>query len=261
MQNKELSVITQDRYKLMKTPTEQKMLLLMDSAKAIHTDLTQYGDLVSLLHHYTYGKVTEEQEQDLTVQARDLKEEIKKHFPTISFEEVKIALNNTIRKVYGDFYGLNIVTYHNGIKSYLNSTETLNAKKSVLARLNQPIAPELTEEEKEAIKVKGFERLKAKVLAGESIIEDTGAIGCYNWLKKKGVLNGIMQPDEIEEIKKRATDLLNAEFTAKANTLNADVRKVNLKKAQDLMNGLLPNDHNAMCQKLALEKLIKDGRI
>lgn len=261
MQNNQLNVITQDRYLLMKTPAEQKMLLLMDSAKAIHTDLTSYGDLVSILHHYTYGKVTEEQEQDLTVQARDLKEEIKKHFPAISFEEVKIALNNTIRKAYGDFYGLNIVTYHNGIKSYLNAAETLNAKRAVLARLNPPHTVEATPIEKEQICQQGFERLKAKVAAGESILEDAFTTGCYDWLKKKGTLNGIMTPDEIEETKQRATDLLNAEFTTKANTLNADVRKTNLKKAQDLIGGLLPNDLNAMCKKLALETLIKTGRI
>ena len=259
MQNNQL--ITQDRYKLMQTPAEQKMLLLMDSAKAIHTDLTAYGDLVSILHHYTYGKVTEEQEQDLTVQARDLKEEIKKHFPSISFEEVKIALNNTIRKVYGDFYGLNIVTYHNGIKSYLNAAETLNTKKAVLARLNPPIVIELTPEEKEAISQAGYERIKAKVLSGESIVDDMGAMGCYNWLKKKGLLNGVMSEQERDAIKERATDLLHAEYTSKANTLNKDVRREALKKAQDLTSGLLENDLTSLCKKLALECLIKQGKI
>lgn len=261
MQNNQLSVITQDRYKLMQTPAEQKMLLLMDSAKAIHTDLTSYGDLVSILHHYTYGKVTEEQEQDLTVQARDLKEEIKKHFPAISFEEVKIALNNTIRKAYGDFYGLNIVTYHNGIKSYLNDVKTLNDKRAVLARLNPPTIPELTPEEKEAISQAGYERIKAKVLAGESIVNDPGAIGCYNWLKSKGKLNGVMNEQEREAIKERATDLLHAEYTAEADTLNKDKRRTALKKAQDLIAGLLENDLISLCKKLSLEYLIKNGKV
>lgn len=262
MQNKELSIITQDRYNLMKTPAEQKMLLLMDSAKAIHTDLTSYGDLVSLLHHYTYGKVTEEQEQDLTVQARDLKEEIKKHFPAISFEEVKIALNNTIRKVYGDFYGLNIVTYHNGIKSYLNAAETLNAKKAVLARLNPPHTVEATPIEKEQICQQGFERVKQMVKDGKSLIDDFGATGVYRWLAaNKRIKTSMFEQGELEMIKQSAEKHLTDKFKLQGQSNNRDTRNEAKKNLSDLKEGKMANEVNVLCQKLALELLIATDRI
>lgn len=255
-----INPIIADKYKLMITPKEQETFLLMQGAKAIHADLDSYYSLIMQVYAYK-GMKTEGLEDELVKQASLFKGEVSTYYKSLSFAEVKLAIEQALRATVDRLEYPSIESYSLAIKRYVNSTETLNAKKAVLARLNPPQTPELTEAEKEAISQQGFERLKAKVLAGESILNDMGAIGCYNWLKKKGTLNGIMQPDEIEEIKQRATDLLNAEFTAKANTLNADIRKVNLKKSQDLLNGLLPNDHNAMCQKLALEKLIKEGRI
>lgn len=252
--------IIADRYKLMVTSKEQEMFLIMQGAKAIHADVESYYSLILQVYAYK-GMKTDGLEQELIKQASLLKGEVSRYYKSISFAEVKLAIETSLRAVKDRLEYPSIESYSLAIKRYLNATETLEAKKSVLARLNPPVTKELTPEEKEATSQAGFERIKAKVLAGESIIEDYGAMGCYGWLKSKGKLNGIMNDAERAEIKQRATDLLNAEYTAKANTLNKDVRRGALKKAQDLAAGLLENDLTSLCKKLALEYLIKNRKL
>ena len=249
-----------DKYKLMQTPKEQETFLLMEGVKAIHADLDSYYSLIMQVYAYK-GMKTDGMEEELVRQASLFKGEVANYYKQLSFAEVKLAIEQGLRATVDRLEYPSIESYSLAIKRYLNSAETLNAKKAVLQRLNPNDIPELSAEEKEAISQAGYERLKAKVLAGESIVDDSGTIGCYNWLKKQGKLNGIMSAEEISETKERATQLLQAEFTAKANTLNIDIRRAALRKAQDLMAGLLPNDLNAMCQKLALEYLMRNGRV
>ena len=252
--------IIADQYKLMITQKEKETFLIMQGVKAIHADIESYYGLI--IQTYTYkGMKTAGLEDELVLQAKLFKAEVSTFYKSISFAEVKLAIEQALRATVDRLEYPSIESYSLAIKRYLNNAETLNTKKAVLARLNPPIVIELTPEEKEAISQAGFERIKAKVLAGKSIVDDMGAIGCYNWLKKKGTLNGIMSEEEREAIKQRATDLLHAEYTAKANTLNKDVRREALKKAQDLTSGLLENDLTSLCKKLALESLIKQGKI
>lgn len=252
--------IVADKYALMQTPAEQKMLLLMEGIKAIHADTESYYDLIMMVYAYK-GHKTAGMEEELVMQAKLFKAEVATFYKNISFAEVKIAIETALRADTNRLEYPSIESYSLAIKRYLNDVKTLADKKAVLQRLNPNDIPELSAEEKEAISQSGFERLKAKVLACESIVDDPGTVGCYNWLKKQGKLNGIMSAEEIAKTKERATQLLQAEFTAKANTLNQDIRRAALRKAQDLMNGLLSNDLNAMCQKLALEYLIKTGKV
>jgi hypothetical protein len=252
--------IIADRYKLMVTPKEQETFLIMQGAKAIHADIESYYGLI--IQTYTYkGMKTAGLEDELVIQAKLFKAEVATFYKSISFAEVKLAIENALRATVDRLEYPSIESYSLAIKRYLNATETLEAKRAVLARLNPPTTPELTLEEKEAISQAGFERIKAKVLANETIVNDPGAIGCYNWLKAKGKLNGIMNEQEREAIKERATDLLHAEYTAEADTLNKDKRRTALKKAQDLIAGLLENDLISLCKKLSLEYLIKNGKV
>lgn len=252
--------IVADRYALMKTPTEQKTFLLMEGLKAMHADVESYYGIIMMVYAYK-GMKTEGLENDLVMQAKLFKAEVSTFYKNVSFEEVKIAIETALRADTDRLEYPSIESYSLAIKRYLNSPETLKNKKAVLQRLNPNDIPDPSPEEKEAISQAGYERLKAKVLAGESIVNDSGAIGCYNWLKKQGKLANTMNEQEIAETKERAMQLLNAEFTAAANTLNIDVRRANLKKSQDLIAGLLPNDLNAMCQKLALEYLMRNGKV
>lgn len=259
MENKLLTnPITADRYKLMQTPQEQKTFLIMEGVKAMHAPVEHYLELITMVYAYKGHKIDAEERVN---QAKLFKAEVSTFYKNVSFEEVKIAIETALRADTDRLEYPSIESYSLAIKRYLNSPETLKNKKAVLQRLNPNDIPEPSPEEKEAISKAGYERLKAKVLAGESIVNDSGAIGCYNWLKKQGKLNGIMSAEEIAETKERAMQLLNAEFTAAANTLNIDVRRANLKKSQDLIAGLLPNDLNAMCQKLALEYLMRNGKV
>jgi hypothetical protein len=254
------SPIVADQYKLMVTTKEQETFLLMQGVKAMHADIESYYGLI--IQTYTYkGMKTAGLEDELVIQAKLFKAEVSTFYKSISFAEVKLAIEQALRATTERLEYPSIESYSLAIKRYLNATETLNSKRAVLARLNPPTIPELTPEEKEAISQSGYERIKAKVLAGESIVNDPGAIGCYNWLKSKGKLSGVMTPEEITATKQHATNLMTAEFMEQANTLNKDVRRGALKKAQDLTAGLLENDLISLCKKLSLEYIIKNGRI
>lgn len=254
------SPIVADQYKLMVTTKEQETFLLMQGVKAMHADIESYYGLI--IQTYTYkGMKTAGLEDELVIQAKLFKAEVSTFYKSISFAEVKLAIENALRATVDRLEYPSIESYSLAIKRYLNAAETLNAKRAVLARLNPPLTPELTPKEKEAISQAGYERVKAKVLAGETLIDDFGAIGCYNWLKSKGKLNGVMNEQEREAIRERATDLLHAEYTAEADTLNKDKRRNALKKAQDLTAGLLENDLISLCKKLSLEYLIKNGKV
>lgn len=259
MENKLLSnPTTAERYKLMQTPQEQKTFLIMEGVKANHAPVEHYLELITMVYAYKGHKIDATEKAN---QAKLFKAEVATFYKNISFEEVRIAIETALRADTDRLEYPSIESYSLAIKRYLNDAKTLNDKKAVLQRLNPNDIPELSPEEKEAISQSGFERLKAKVLAGESIVNDMGTLGCYLWLKKKGVLKGIMTEEEREQTKQRAIQLMQAEFMATANTLNKDVRRAALKKSQDLIAGLLPNELNATCQKLALEYLIRNGKV
>ena len=248
-----------DKMKLMVTEEEKNSLILIECTKASDATNQEYVTLIQSVYAYLGHKTDVE---DIASQAIMLRGDCKTIFKSLSFEEVRTAINNALRAEIEPLKYASVANYKEAIYRYVNDIKTQNAKRAVFDRLYPlPVEPELSAEEKEALSQKGYERLKEKVAKGESIIDDLGALGCYLWLKKKGKLDGIMNEEERAAVKERATQLLQAEFTAKANTLNKDVRRAALKKAQDLINGMLPNDLNAMCQKLALEILMKDGRV
>ena len=59
-------------------------------------------------------------EKEISIIVIGLIEEIQSYFPNLTMQELKIALNKGIRGEFGEFMGVNVITYHKFIKAFLN---------------------------------------------------------------------------------------------------------------------------------------------
>lgn len=55
--------------------------------------------------------------------------EVKRYFQRLKIEELELCFNNGIRGEYGEFFGLNIVTFHKWIKAFLIEDKRVEAMK------------------------------------------------------------------------------------------------------------------------------------
>src|SRR5690606_11386191 len=54
-------------------------------------------------------------------------QEIRENFPNIRIEEIPIAIKRGTRKEYGDYFGLNVISFSGFLKSYLESEDRKRA--------------------------------------------------------------------------------------------------------------------------------------
>lgn len=252
-----LDTESQRQYALMQTPMEQKMFVLMRSPKAVNSSETDFIMLIGELYAYSKQQITPAEQVG---EARMLQAEVQKYFSFISFDELREALNEGIRATGDDaMFGLNIKEMNKAIQRYMIAVQP--KRKAVLQRLSQPQA-EPTEEQKEKILMDALGVLKQKVAGGESLIENTAAFGVYKWLKRTKKINGSMfPPDAVEAIKTQAEGYIRQKAAAKQQKVSRESRTEGKQIIMNLENGLLENDIDAIGAKLALEYLIKQGKI
>lgn len=59
-------------------------------------------------------------EDEIALIVIGLIEEIQSYFPNLTMQELKLASNKGIRGEFGEFMGINVITYHKFIKAFLN---------------------------------------------------------------------------------------------------------------------------------------------
>lgn len=77
---------------------------------------------------------------DIEYLTKELTRMIQLRFPSIRLIEIPKAIEKGIRKEYGDYHGLSVVTFENFISSYLKSAERIEMGKEI-ARLSEPKEP------------------------------------------------------------------------------------------------------------------------
>ena len=87
-----------------------------------------YNPLVVLIAHLYLLRGQQVEAGDLRFQAGELEQELRSSYPWLSLEEVRIALDNGVKKKYGEYYGLNVITYLDWIKAYNESEARRKAK-------------------------------------------------------------------------------------------------------------------------------------
>jgi hypothetical protein len=120
-----------------------------------------------------------------------LKTELKTYFNNASINEVEIACSKGIRKEYGEYFGISIVSINNWINKYLNSEERINSIKKYqnLIIMNQQ-QNELSQAEKDKIMLDSVDRLKEYSQTKEFNVEnfDFGN-AVYDFLVSKGTID------------------------------------------------------------------------
>ena len=81
---------------------------------------------------------------DLQLAASELARSIKERFPEVSLQEIAIALDRGVKKDYGEYYGLNIVTMLDWIRAYAKSPQRA---KYIAEQEKKQTEPVLTQEE------------------------------------------------------------------------------------------------------------------
>ena len=158
-----------------------------------------YNPLVVLIAHLYLLRGQQVEAGDLRFQAGELEQELRSSYPWLSLEEVRIALDNGVKKKYGEYYGLNVITYLDWIKAYNESEARRKAKEEAeRAKLPPPHVP--TPEEVE-------ENTRRGILALQSLWEaDSFFKWCpdpaddYAYLTSRGIISPT--PDD----KSRAMD-------------------------------------------------------
>ena len=115
------------------------------------------------------GKVIESKE--LMSLSNGVINEIKRYFINLKIDELDLCFQNGVRKVYGEYFGLNIVTFHQWIKSFMAEEKRLDAIKIRSTPRIEPIK-EYTAEDKLRIRDEFMSYAKSTYLK-------TGHFGLY----------------------------------------------------------------------------------
>jgi hypothetical protein len=115
------------------------------------------------------GKVIESKE--LMSLSNGVINEIKRYFINLKIDELDLCFQNGVRKVYGEYFGLNIVTFHQWIKSFMAEEKRLDAIKIRSTPRIEPIK-EYTAEDKIRIRDEFMSYAK-------STYKKTGHFGLY----------------------------------------------------------------------------------
>lgn len=130
------------------TKQQNHYLTALNSKLIVDMQQTELKDRVIKTLAKTYidcGKVIESKE--LMSLSNGVINEIKRYFINLKIDELDLCFQNGVRKQYGEYFGLNIVTFHQWIKSYMAEEKRAEALKIRSTPRIEPIK-EYTEQDK-----------------------------------------------------------------------------------------------------------------
>lgn len=225
----------------------QQVTYAQEYSKVVDTD----DDLLSNIINISLGKSLQltgfkfEDEKDYDFLLAEMFKEIKSHAKGMRIGEISIAFDRGIKKVYGEWVGLSVVTFTGFIHSFLKDPEYLEIKKS-LEPERKEIAP---------IPYDGTKRLEElkKEFKEKGWAEDTGNI-VYDWLMETGVFperyGSGFYLEAKEQLKKENKKKLITE-------LNGFIRHSLNKTLQEIENNQ-SNQTIVLAKKLALNAYLKE---
>ena len=136
-----------------------------------------------------YADLNQRTPDDLTQEylVNEVTDNILSRFPSIRLHEIPVAFSNGIRGVYGEYFGLNVITFEKFIEGYLNSDARLRlAEQKVAIVENQtpkvlPSPAQIFDTAK-SIVIEDFEHFK------NGRFRDRTALTSYIFLDKLGVV-------------------------------------------------------------------------
>lgn len=182
--------------------TKVAYLLPEPELKSVILDNINYA-----IAYISYKKTAEEKVFEVT----ELAKEIQTSFKTLRIDEIKVAFKNGLNNEYGDFFGLNVKTYVQWIKSYLSSEKRhLSLKNEHIMQLPEKI---ITKEEKEKIFNEALEFSKAHFKKYGIILDQGNAI--FDGCRKRNLI--ILTPEQISEAKENSLFEISGEINQRIN--------------------------------------------
>ena len=186
------------------------------------------------------------EENDQTTLLMIVCDDLLRDFPRLTIDEIKIAFRNGVRKVYGEYYGITVISIYGWMKKYETETkvEAMRIKQEALsiAREKQYVKPVPTPEEWQQMMYKSSIDLFDTYRANKENALDVGNIH-YSFLLGLGLINFT---DE-----RKANILKTAEAKLKLESIkgNGDVARMSnrhflkaLEKKEDSAIKVLENE-------------------
>jgi hypothetical protein len=221
----------------MKT-NDNHYLTALNSKLIVDMQQNELKDRVIKVLAKTYidcGKVIESKE--LISLSNGVINEIKRYFINLKIDELDLCFQNGVRKVYGEYFGLNIVTFHQWIKSFMAEEKRLEAIKIRSTPRIEPIK-EYTEEQKlniqdefmtfhksRYLKLRNFGSYEASIESIYKILVDTNEVSNIEF-------NANMQEaydyvlEDLEYQSKTNDLLLRRKLIAQKETLTMESKEV-----------------------------------
>lgn len=156
--------------------------------------------------------------QELTIDLQTIPE-----FKTLKLPQIRDAFQKGLSGGYGEFYGLNCVTYAKWIRAYLSEQKTPNGQiEHELVKLRISQEKTLTQAEKDAISETNYQIVLDK-WSRTGLIQDYGG-ACYYYLERIGKINLSVQ--EKHEYMQRAEQVEHQRLEAKLEDAKAKLDKV-----------------------------------
>ena len=143
------------------------------------------------------GKVIESKE--LMSLSNGVINEIKRYFINLKIDELDLCFQNGVRKQYGEYFGLNIVTFHQWIKSYMAEDKRAEALKIRSTPRIEPIK-EYTAEDKIRIRDEFMNHAKSTYMkSGVFGLYEPSIADIYKILVAKDELTETEYTSNVEE--------------------------------------------------------------
>lgn len=188
--------------------------------------------------------------------------DIQTRFKLLELPEIKKAFDDGVRGVYGEYFGISVLTINKWLKAYIENGEHqkyLESKIIAGQKLLPKTAP-LSQKEIDNIMISG-------IVNSYNDFKNTGVALDYgspkiNWLLNKGIIKPT--EEQREDFKDQAKQMLTEEAETKSLSLNRTERAEGKKLLDELVN-MLESDNKIVslakniCLKEWFEEVIATG--
>ena len=224
--------------------------IALTSAKIVEMkkseSLSEFADIISTVYFNAGQKSEKEMLKALCIALHD---EVKKYFPFLRMDELRIAFANGVRGEYrgekdSSYIGINIASFNQWIKGYLNDQRRKDAKLAIQAASERVYAPSMSKTEAEY-------EWKRTIIGQFNKFKETGVLHCdfpnhlFQRLEERGLL--VLSNEQKNVIMSEAKErLLNRKKIEALNPLNKSHFKELLSIIQKITDGTTTSVEQAL---------------
>jgi len=224
------------------------------------SEMTDINDVVKGIHVLINTTILDVghsvNQDDINYLKAKVVEDIMSDFRLLSLSDIKLAFQFGSRGEYGQYFGLNRVTFYNWLKSYKESTLS-EVYKEILPLIQTKKEIEISQEEIDIGLAKNLCSVYFNLCTkGEYDFNDFGNVH-YNFLERMNLIN--LYQKDIEEVRNEATQLVKSNIVKENSELNKRGKiyhKIDLSKAiediENKSNEVLNNRVQIEIKKLSL---------